>query len=141
MEPGYAEGFLIGIFLCVMIVLCLFLANKRSEKRIKNLLSDLPEEVVVQLTNTGYVTCESNSNFMYGISYIYKIKQKNGGVNIVVLYYEPPQNSENFPYKLDYLYMNQTDYNRNKSQIKEGALVKTIHNRISMPYKICKIDL
>ena len=141
MEPGYVEGFLFGILLCVIIVLCLIIANKRSEKRIKNLLSDLPEEVVAQLTNTGYVTCESNSNFMYGISYIYKIKQKNDGVNIVVLYYEPPQNSEYFPYKLDYLYMNQTEYNRNKSQIREGALVKTIHNRISMPYKICKIEL
>lgn len=141
MEPGYAEGLVVAVLLCGILVLWCFLAKKGYDKKLHNLLSDLPQEMVEQLTHTGYVACEDNPNFMYGISYIYEIKQKNGGVDIKVVYYQPPDNPKDTSYRLDYLYMNQSEYNSKKSQIRVGMLIKTIHNRTSMPYKICKIEL
>ncbi len=141
MEPGYGVGFLIGIVICGILTFWAFYEKRSSEKKIQSILNELPEEIYNQLENANYEVCSDNANFMYGRSYIYEIIQKNGGVGVGVMYYMPAQNAKILPYTLDYLFLNQNEYENNMNIVKEGILVKTVHNRTNMPYKVCRIEL
>lgn len=140
MEPGYGIGFLVAIFICGAITVWALYEKRKIENRIRSILKDIPQDISDQLENTGYEVCSDNANFMYGCSYIYEIKQKDGGVDVFLMYYMPPQDPKALPYTPDRLFLNQNDYEKNKDIVKEGVLVKTVHNRTNACYKVCRIE-
>lgn len=139
MEPGYGVGVLVAIVFCGILILCALYESKGTEKKKQRILNELPEDMYNQLANANYEVCSDNANFMYGCSYIYEIIQKDGRVRIGVMYYQPAQNAKKLPYTLDHLFLNQNEYENNKNIVKEGMLIKTVHNRTYMPYKVCKL--